>query len=145
MSQFTAQAQMQGLKERLNLVMKGHALSDSFDANGYPILRVLDASENQFIAIIPIAASGFVDGFGLTQRHYSPSMAVLVREATATTVNVEGTVQVMAQCAKLGMKLEIWEGTGVKVITDYATALAAATLIVTLPANENGFGMTLSQ
>jgi hypothetical protein len=144
MTQFTAQAQMTGLKERLGLSVAGEEFFDSFDVNGFPVLRVLNHSENSFLTITMIEASGHVDAFGLPQRQYSPHKCILVREASATTSAIETAVKVLAQAAKLGMKVEIYEGTGAGAEVTYAAAFALCTLIATLPANEI-YGMTLSQ
>jgi hypothetical protein len=144
MTYFTAQAQMRGLKERLDLTVAGELYKESLDANGFPILEMSKNGEKSFLKIAMIEPSGHVDGFGLVQRQYSPHMATLVKEETASLVEIEASFKFLAQAAKLGMKVEIWEGAGAGAAADFDAALALSTKVAVLPANEI-YGMTLSQ
>lgn len=141
MSYFTAQRQMEGVKERLGLSWAGPVYSDVLDADSFPILRIFNHAEYCYLAIHFDVASGNVDAFGLPQRQYSPHIAVLVMDAAASADN---QIHLVAQAGKLGMKVEVWTGVGAGAATDYATAKALCTKVATLPANEI-FGMTLSQ
>jgi hypothetical protein len=144
MSQVTAQAIMRGLKERLDLTVAGESYKESLDANGFPILEMSKGGENCFLKIAMIDASGHVDAFGLPQRQYAPHKATVVKEASATLAQIESSIKFMAQVTKLGMNVEVFEGTGAGAAVDFAAALALSAKVADIKANEI-FGMTLSQ
>lgn len=127
MSLFKAQAHMRELRQRLSLSIPAATFVDDLDANSMPILVVSHASEKQFIKIETLDNAGRVDALGLPQRVYSPHKCSLIREATATPpADILGREIVSAAIAKLGMEIDIYEGTGVKTAANYAAAEALA-------------------
>ena len=143
MAQFTAQAIARGLKERLDISLVGDTYVESLDSAGFPILEVTKGGEKHFVKIETIEASGHVNSLGMAQPVYAPHKATLVWEAPATGGQLECRYKILAQVAKLGMKVEIYEGTGVEVAADFATALGLASKVAELKAHEI-FGMTAS-
>ena len=120
---FAAQALSRKLKENLDLSLSGDAYSESLDANGYPMLKLVVNSEAFFAKIEPIEPSGMVDGLGLPQRQYSPHKITLILDPAATGKAVH--YKFIAKATALGMKVSIYEG-AVLALADYASALAAA-------------------
>jgi len=111
MSAFKAQAHMRELKQRLGLLISGAVFTDALDADGFPQLNVAAGGESIFIAIVADGNAGRVDGLGLAQRVYSPHICQLLEDATPSDNGVRA--KVMAACAKLGMKLQLWEIAGI--------------------------------
>ena len=142
MAQFGAQAVMRGLKERLDISLGGESYVESYDSNGFPILVVSKGAEKLFLKIETIEQTpGRVDGLGLAQRVYSPHKAVLIQEAATALVvptasELETRYKMLAQAAKLGMKVEVFEGVGVRSAADFAAALALGTKVVELKSHE---------
>jgi hypothetical protein len=62
----------------------------------------------------------------LPQRVYSPHKCTLLQEAGATAAEIPARSKILAAIAKLGMKIEIHEGTGVAIAADFAAALVLA-------------------
>ena len=143
MAQFTAQAIARGLKERLDLTLVGDTYSESLDASGFPILVVTKGGEKHFVKIETIEASGHVNSLGMAQPVYAPHKATLIQEDAATGTALECRYKILAQLAKLGMKVEIFEGAGVAIAADYSAAALLGVKIAEIKAHEI-FGMTAS-
>ncbi|MGH7240989.1 MAG: hypothetical protein ACREGB_01695 [Candidatus Saccharimonadales bacterium] len=147
MAIFKAQAHARELKQRLFLSIKGVTLADAADsADGFPVLFISRNSENMFVKIqmLPDTAA-HVDGLGLPQRLYSPHQCLLVEEPAATAIDFDMRYRVLDAVAKLGMKLDIYEGTGVVTDTTYAAALAHATTLVSDIRSDEVHPLTESQ
>jgi hypothetical protein len=134
MSLFKAQAHMRELKQRLQLSMASAVFTDSFDTNSMPIEQVVNAGETNFIKIEvdATAASARVDGLGLAQQVYSPHKVTILRSTPAGAADYATRERIVAACAKLGMKLDIYEQTG----QPSSYNLAGATLVVELRSDE---------
>lgn len=156
MALFKAQAHARDLQQRLQIlvptaVFNATPTAPQLDALGFPIISFTHAGETQWIYITteyaaetgaPVGSdpnggqgatpSNHVDGLGLPQRVYSPHMCQIYREAIATPpADNNGQNAVLAAVALMGMKVLIWEGTGVESTTTLAGAQAAATTLVT--------------
>lgn len=123
MTMFAAQAVVQKLKENLDLAIGQESYALSYDAAGFPILKVTKG-QNLFLKCDIYEASGMVDGLGLPQRVYSPHKMIFICETLATLTAKESFFKVLAYASQMGMKLEVFEGTGVGAAADYAAALA---------------------
>jgi hypothetical protein len=148
MSLFKAQAHMRELKQRLSMQMQSASFEDALDANGMPILVISENSEKHFVKIKTLDdASGHIDGLGLAQQVYSPHECLILREDQATSApgNQDLRAKLDIACGKLGMKLTIKEGPGVKVAADYAAADALATTIVAIIRSDEINPLTQSQ
>jgi len=156
MSLFKAQAHERDLQQRLQILLPAATFVYSQDTQGFPILKVTNGGETEWIYITteyaaqsgaPVGSdpaggsgptpSGHVDGLGLPQRVYSPHMCQIYREASATPpADQNGRNQIQSQASLMGMKILIWEGTGVASTTTLAAAQAAATSEVsTIPSD----------
>lgn len=150
MALFKAQAHMRDLTQRLQMLLPQAVFNSSLDSNGFPILEVINNSENEWIYITteyaaqsgapvgsdPAGGSGptpsnHVNGLNLPQEIYSPHMCQIYREASATPpADQNGRNQIQSQASLMGMKILIWEGAGVKSTTSLSAAQAAATTLV---------------
>jgi len=130
MTSFKAQAHMRELKQRLSLSIAGATFSDSTDANGNPSMTMTSGAEVQEVHIEDVGNAGRVDGLGLPQRAYSPHKVQVLRDPTASSV--EAREKLTAACAKLGMKMEIWEVTPMPASFD----LTLATLVAEIRSDE---------
>lgn len=139
MSEFKAQAHARELKQRLQLSVAGAALSDSLDSSGLPVVKLTKGSESIFVKIGLADNAGRVDGLGLAQRVYSPHVAQLLQEKSASATELEARAEVLAACAKLGMKLEVWEKA-----TPASFDLTGATKVATIASDEIN-PLTMSQ
>jgi hypothetical protein len=145
MSLFKAQAHMRELKQRLKLLMSaasfsGSQYADQLDANGMPILKVVNAGESQFIHIETVGNAGRVNGLGLPQDSYSPHKAEILRVPAANAADAATREIVLSACSKLGMRLEIWEQNPLPASFD----LSGATMLLALPSDEIN-ALTMSQ
>lgn len=132
MSEFKAQAHARELKQRLSLSVSGLTVSEDVDANGFPALKFVKSGETIFVKISTLPMpTGRVDGLGLPQRAYSPHQAQMLQDGDTVT-NKELRAKVLAACAKLGMKLEIWENNTLPSSFD----LTGATLIASIASDE---------
>lgn len=132
MSEFKAQAHARELKQRLSLSVSGLTISEDVDANGFPILKFVKGSETIFVKISTLAMpSGRVDGLGLPQRAYSPHQVQMLQDED-TISDKELRAKALAACAKLGMKLELWE----KATLPSSFDLTGATLAASIPSDE---------
>jgi len=138
MAQFKSQAHARELKQRLSLLVSGLSISENVDSNGMESLKLVKGSETIFIKIDVSDNAGRVDGLGLPQRVYSPHICKILRAATSSDLALREIV--VAACAKLGMKLEIYE----IAILPSSFDLTGANLIVSIPSDEI-HGLTLSQ
>ncbi len=130
MSEFKAQAHMRELKQRLQLAIAGAVLTDSLDAQGLPALKIEKGGETIHVKISTEGNAGRVDGLGLAQRSYSPHKAQLLQDDTAA--DKDARAKTLAACAKLGMKLEIYEIASVPASFD----LTGATLVSAIASDE---------
>lgn len=150
MSLFKAQAHSRDLVQRLQILLPSATITQFLDSLGFPYFSITNASETQWVYTTteysaqtgaPVGSdpaggtgptpSNHVDGLGLPQRIYSPHQCQIYREASATPpADQNGRNQVQSQASLMGMKLLIWEGTGVKSTTTLAAAQAAATTFV---------------
>jgi hypothetical protein len=131
MSEFKAQAHARELKQRLQLSVSDATLSDSLDESGLPVVKLEKGSESIFVKISLADNAGRVDGLGLPQRVYSPHIAQVLQEESAAATELETRAKVLAACAKLGMKLEVWEAAG-----PTSFDLSGATKIATIASDE---------
>lgn len=138
MAQFKSQAHARELKQRLSLLVSGLSISEDVDSNGMESLKLVKGSETIFIKIDVSDNAGRVDGLGLPQRVYSPHICKILRDDTPSDLALREIV--VAACAKLGMKLEIYE----IAILPSSFDLTGANLIVSIPSDEI-HGLTLSQ
>jgi hypothetical protein len=138
MAQFKSQAHARELKQRLSLLVSGLSISENVDSNGMESLKLVKGSETIFIKIDVSDNAGRVDGLGLPQRVYSPHICKILRGDTPSDLALREIV--VAACAKLGMKLEIYEIATLPSSFD----LTGANLIVSIPSDEI-HGLTLSQ
>jgi hypothetical protein len=138
MAQFKSQAHARELKQRLSLLVSGLSISENVDSNGMESLKLVKGSETIFIKIDVSDNAGRVDGLGLPQRVYSPHICQILRDNTPSDLALREIV--VAACAKLGMKLEIYEIATLPSSFD----LTGANLIVSIPSDEI-HGLTLSQ
>jgi hypothetical protein len=125
-SQFKAQAHSRELKQRLSLSLSGATFSEALDAAGLPQLKIVKGSETMHVAIILDSNAGRVDGLGLPQRVYSPHICQMLQDDAAS--DLEMRAKVLAACAKLGMKLEVWEIATVPASFDLTGATKTATI-----------------
>lgn len=139
MSEFKAQAHARELKQRLQLSVEGAALSESLDASGLPVLKLTKGSESIFVKIGLAGNAGRVDGLGLSQRVYSPHVCEILQEEAAVATELDARAKVLAACAKLGMKLDVWE-----VTAPSAFDLSGATKVASI-ASDEVHSMTMSQ
>ena len=130
MSNFKAQAHERELKQRLALSLAGAVFSESLDADGFPQLSVIRGAETLFIKISALDNAGRVDGLGLPQRVYSPHKCQIL-QATAA-VDAELRAKAFAACAKLGMKLELFE----IALLPPSFDLTGASLVASIPSDE---------
>ena len=130
MANFKAQAHMRELKQRLSLSIAGAVFSDSVDANGNPEMKMASGAEIQFIKIQDVGNAGRVDGLGLAQRAYSPHQVQILRDAAVS--DAAAREKLSAACAKLGMKMEIWQDASMPAIFD----LSSATKVVEIRSDE---------
>lgn len=130
MANFKAQAHMRELKQRLSLSIAAASFQDAIDANGNPSMKVVSGAESIWIHIEDVGNAGRVDGLGLAQRAYSPHKVQLLRASAAS--DMAAREKCVAACAKLGMKMEIWEEAVVPASFD----LSAATKIVEIRSDE---------
>jgi hypothetical protein len=99
---------MRELKQRLSLSISGAVFTESMDAAGFPEMKVVASGETIFVKIETLDNAGRVDGLGLPQRVYSPHKCEILQDAdTISSLAVRYTI--LGACAKLGMRLEIWE------------------------------------
>lgn len=124
---FKAQAHMRELKQRLQLSQAGAVFSDDLDASGNPIMKMTVGSEIQFVKIEAVDNAGRVDGLGLAQRSYSPHKCTILRDSD-TISDLAARERLSAACAKLGMKLEIWQIASLPVSFDLTGATKAVEL-----------------
>lgn len=144
MTVFKAIATMRELKQRMQLCGAFDSFVDAVDASGNPILVAIKGAEKHFIKIEPVDNAGRVDGLGLSQRVYSPHIARLIQEDTATAAEVAARAFCLAALCKLGMKLEIQEGPAAGAAADYAAADVLGVVVATIPSDEI-HGLTMSQ
>ena len=138
MSEFKAQAHMRELKQRLGLAIAGAVFTDALDASGQPELKLVANAETIFIKISMLDNAGRVDGLGLPQRVYSPHKVQLLQDDTAADKAVRA--KALAACAKLGMKLELWE----KAVLPASFDLSGATQVAEIRSDEI-HALTMSQ
>ena len=143
MTQVTAQAMVRGVEERLKLTLAEATFVDSLDVDGFPILKITKSLENHFLKIVTIEASGHKNSLGMDQVVYSPHKCILVQEESASALAVEARIKILAQAAKLGMKLEVYEGAGVATEETFADAIAVAVKVAEVKSHEI-HGMTIS-
>jgi hypothetical protein len=139
MANFKAQAHSRELRQRLSLQISGAAITESIDANGYPEVKVVSGSETIFIKITDLGNAGRVDGLGLPQRAYSPHQVQILQDSD-TVSDAAARAKVLAACAKLGMKLELWE----KATLPASFDLTGASLTASIPSDEVN-PLTMSQ
>lgn len=65
MALFKAQAHARKLKEELKNRLSSLSISETLDAQGFPILKISASSENHFVKIAADENAGRVDGPGL--------------------------------------------------------------------------------
>jgi len=118
MSNFKAQATMRELVQRLQLQMPTAVISQSIDANGFPLIYVTSpaASDNAWLKILVDPATsapngqeqGRQDGLGLSQRLYSPHICEILQSSDQTSADSQN-LKARLDCAagKMGMKLII--------------------------------------
>ena len=132
MANFKAQAHARELKQRLSLSVASASFSEKLDANGNPELTMVKSGETIVIKIETLDNAGRVDGLGLPQRAYSPHKVQIVQIDIA--VNAEARAKALVACAKLGMKLELFEKAAIT--GDYATDIAGATKVAEIASDE---------
>lgn len=139
MANFKAQAHMRELAQRLSLSISGATITQSLDANGMPEAKVVKGSETIFIKITDLGNAGRVDGLGLPQRAYSPHQVQILQDLD-TISDKDARAKVLAACAKLGMKLQLWE----KATLPASFDLTGATQVAEIPSDEIN-PLTMSQ
>lgn len=125
MTAFKSQAHMRELKQRLQLSLSAAAFTDALDNNGLPSLKIVKGSETMFIKIDLYDNAGRVDGLGLAQRVYSPHKCQILQDEDTISDKAMRAI-VLAACAKLGMKIELWEKATLPSSFDLAGATLAA-------------------
>lgn len=131
---FKAQAISRDLAVRLKNRTAGITIQEDLDADRFPTLKATDdtSGKSVFIRISTDAErsteDGHVDGLGLPQTVYAPHKCELAQEAAASAdpASLNLRAQALAECAKLGMKTKVREGTGVQDAANWAAADAAA-------------------
>lgn len=132
---FKSVAVSRDLAVRLKNRIKSVIVVESIDAQRFPTQKVSIGAKSVFIRISTDSArsleDGHVDGLGLPQTVYSPHKVELLQEValTADATTAALRVQVISECAKLGMKLIVLEGTNVEDAADYAAAAVLATTV----------------
>lgn len=131
---FKSQALARDLAVRLKNRGVAAAVSEDLDADRFPIIKLTDGSGD--FVWIHIATDyerqeedGSVDGLGLAQRTYTPHVINVLKEVFATSsASIETLASLaVAECAKLGTKVVLRDGTAVKAAANFAAADAAAT------------------
>jgi len=130
---FKSQAISRDLAVRIKNLAAGVAIEESVDADRFPTLKCSVGAKSVFVRISTdherSEDDGSVDALGLAQRVYAPHKCELLQEEAATPPDASTLAMravVLAECAKLGMKLVIREGAGVEDAADWAAADVAA-------------------
>jgi hypothetical protein len=123
---FKSVAHARELKQRLSLQVKGLAVVETADAAGNPIAKYTKGAEVIWVKIETLPNdSALTDALGLAQRVYSPHRVQILRDSD--TISDAGFRELMtAACAKLGMKLEIWQQATLPASFDLSAATKAA-------------------
>jgi hypothetical protein len=124
MTAFKCQAHSRELSQRLKLSIADLAIEEALDANGMPELKIEKGSEAILVKIETLDNAGRVDGLGLPQRVYSPHKCTILQADAASDLEVRA--KVLAACAKLGMKLMVYEAAAVPASWDLAGATKTA-------------------
>lgn len=134
---FKSQAMSRDLAVRLKNRIADLEILEDLDSDRFPTLKCTVASESVFIRISTdferSEEDGHVDALGLAQTVYAPHKAELLQEDAATAPSatyIELQSKALFELSKLGTKLLIKSGTGVKDDTSFADAEAAATTTV---------------
>lgn len=124
MTAFKCQAHSRELSQRLKLAIADLAIDEALDANGMPELKIAKGAETLFVKIETLDNAGRVDGLGLPQRVYSPHKCTILQDAAASDLEVRA--KVLAACAKLGMKLLVFENAAMPTSWDLTGATKTA-------------------
>lgn len=131
---FKSQALGRDLAVRLKNRGIAAAVSEDLDSDRFPVIKLEDgAGDFVWIHITTDhdrqAEDGSVDGLGLAQRTYTPHVINILKEVFLTSSASIETLAALAtaECAKLGTKLVVRDGTAVKSAASFAAADAAAT------------------
>ena len=135
---FKSQAISRDLAVRLKNRIAGLEITEDLDSDRFPTLKCTVAAESVFIRISTdferSEDDGHVDALGLAQTVYAPHKAELLQEEESTTpltaTYLELQAKALFELSKLGTKLIIKSGAGVKDDTNFADAETAATTIV---------------
>ena len=129
MAAFKAQATAMLLQQNLQLQLPSVVIALSYDSNFFPILKITNASEIQYVYIeAEPDGSAHVNSLGLPQTVYSPHQAIVLRVPDADAVDPNTRNLVAFEVSKMGMKIQIYEVTPIPA----SFTLAGATLVSTI-------------
>jgi hypothetical protein len=99
---------MRNLKQELSLALASVVFTDSQDANGMPILKLVASGETIFVKIeAEDPNDGRQNAVGGAQARYSPHKSTILRDSTAVSEAVR--IQVLAKCVLQGTRVDIYE------------------------------------
>ena len=130
MSAFKAQAMARNFTQRLKAQAASVTISQTLDANSMPIMAISKGGETIFVKIeVDANASGGVNAVNAPQERYSPHAVSLLRDSTATDIDLREKASIEA--AKLGCKVNLYEVNPLPGSYD----LAGATLVAAIPSD----------